>query len=35
MQIAISYSTDGFVKMRPQATIWEIEVAELVREEKK
>jgi hypothetical protein len=28
----ISYSTDGFVKMRPQATIWEVEVAELLRE---
>jgi Tol biopolymer transport system component len=31
----ISYNTDGFVKTRPRATIWEVEVEELVREKKK
>jgi Tol biopolymer transport system component len=31
----ISYCTDEFVKVRPQTTIWEVEVKELIREEKK
>lgn len=31
----ISYNSEGYVKTRPQGTIWEVDIKELLRKERK